>query len=346
MSHPRSHNYDAVLSCYSERYRPLRTEPLEATGGFSGAVIVRVETEIGDYCLRGWPLNSLPRNRILGLHRLLYSVFQQGVTQVSVPVSAQSGSTLVVVQDRFWQLEPWMPGKANFHDNPSDTRLVETMACLARWHRAASLFSPRPEEREWFFCNSNARSPAVIERLEMIREWSEGKSLLLKQAMSRSAHSPFREVADEIVPRFDRLAPSVTRQMQAASQVPFELQPCLRDLWHDHVLFRGDEVTGLIDASACRGENVAADLSRLLGSFVGDDRSKWDFALQEYARHRALSVDEEELVVVLDRSGVLLSGMTWMDRHFLQEKHFGNESAVLARLETIFKRLEFLDTRL
>ncbi|MCH7687682.1 MAG: phosphotransferase [Planctomycetes bacterium] len=345
MSHPRSHNYPAVLACYSERYRPLRIEPLGATGGFSGAVIVRMETEFGEFCLRGWPLNSLPRNRLLGLHRLLNFIFQQGVTQAAVPVSSENGSTLVVVQDRFWQLEPWMPGIADFHDNPSDLRLAETMACLARWHRAASLFSPQPEEREWFFCKSNAQSPAVAERLEMIRVWTSGKFQRLKQAMSRSGDSPFREVAEEIVQNFDRQALHVTRQLESALRAPLELQPCLRDIWHDHVLFSGDEVTGLIDASACRGETVAADLSRLLGSFVGDDYSRWDFALKEYARHGELSLHELALVVVLDRSGVLLSGMTWLDRHFLQGERFGNESAVLERLQTILKRLKFLETR-
>jgi Ser/Thr protein kinase RdoA (MazF antagonist) len=341
-----SHNFAAVLSFYSGRYRPLRIEQLVATGGFSGAVIVRVETEIGDYCLRGWPVNSLPRDRILGLHRLLDSVFQQGATQTTVPVFAENGSSLIFMQGRFWQLEPWMSGTADFHDTPSDVRLTATMACLARWHRAASLFSPRPEEREWFFCKSNAHSPAVLERLELIQEWTEGKSQRLKQSMSRNADSPFRGVAEEIVQRFDRLAPALSRQMKAALQVPFELQPCLRDLWHDHVLFSGDEVTGLIDASACRSENVAADLSRLLGSFVRDDRSRWEFALNEYARHRKLSVDEEGLVVLLDRSGVLLSGMTWLDRFYLKKVRIGNESAVLVRLEAILKRLEFLETRL
>ena len=52
------------------------------------------------------------------------------------------------------------------------------------------------------------------------------------------------------------------------------------------------------------------------------------------------------LVVALDQSSVLLSGMTWLDRHFLQRDRFENETAVVERLETNFKRLEFLETRL
>ena len=131
----------SILARYPQRYRALRLEPLGGAGGFSGATIVRVETEIGNYCLRGWPVDSLSRKRILGLHRLLEFVCQQGITQVSVPVFSEDGSTLVTAQNRFWQLEPWMPGKADFHDNPTDRRLAEAMASLARWHRAASQFS-------------------------------------------------------------------------------------------------------------------------------------------------------------------------------------------------------------
>ncbi|MGH7199661.1 MAG: hypothetical protein ACREJB_03590, partial [Planctomycetaceae bacterium] len=109
-----------------------------------------------------------------------------------------------------------------------------------------------------------------------------------------------------------------------------------------HVLFSGDEVTGLIDPSACRTEHVAADLSRLIGSLVGDERALWDAALDEYSRCRPLSQEERRLVAVLDHSGVLLAGLTWLDRRYLQRHTWPQPGRVLDRLKTILMRLERL----
>lgn len=335
-----------VLSRYPSRYQPLRVVVLEKTGGFSGAAIVRVETESGTFCLRGWPLKSFSRNRILGLHHLLTFIFQQGVSEVSVPVVARDGSTLVVEQNRFWQLEPWMPGEADFQRHPSEARLSSAMATLARWHQAASRFSPRAEEREWFGGRVESQSPAVQERLEIVRTWTHGKCDHLMHAVQQAGADSFREMAEEIVHFFGRLAPVVNRQLETASGMRFTLQPCLRDIWHDHVLFSEEDVTGIIDASACRTENVATDLSRLLGSLLCDDHSRWEFALEKYAQYRPLSMEDQGLITVLDHSSVLLSGMTWLDRYYLKQEHFADEAAVLERMEAILRRLEFLKNHL
>ena len=90
------------------------------------------------------------------------------------------------------------------------------------------------------------------------------------------------------------------------------LQPCLCDVWHDHVLFEGDAVTGLVDYGGVKVDNVATDLARLLGSLAGDDPVLRDAGLRAYSRLRPLSLAEEALVPVLDRTGTLLGIANWL----------------------------------
>jgi Ser/Thr protein kinase RdoA (MazF antagonist) len=115
------------------------------------------------------------------------------------------------------------------------------------------------------------------------------------------------------------------------------LQPCLRDVWHDHVLFQEDEVTGLIDPSAARTDTVAADISRLAGSLIADDRLAWGKAIDAYQSVRPLSREEAALVGILDRSGVLLSGMTWLERRYFECISFTERA--LERFQRIAARL-------
>ncbi len=104
----------------------------------------------------------------------------------------------------------------------------------------------------------------------------------------------------------------------------------------------GDAVSGLIDASACRTENVAADLSRLLGSLIEDDRTAWHTALDIYRRFRPLSLAEETLIGVLDRSGTVLSALTWLRWLCVEQRTFSDPAAVVQRLEFLIRRLRRL----
>lgn len=339
-----------ILAHYSTQHQPLDVESLES-GGFSGAVILRVRTRAGDFCLRGWPKDDpqvgveTPMRRILGLHRLLRSVFESGVHQVAVPVPAESGVTLVRHRDRYWQLEPWMPGRADFRENPNNDRLRAAMTCLAAWHRAAAGFRPDDAERPWFSSQASAPSPAVLERLDMLQQWAAGRAGRLKHTLDRSDPTKFRDLGTEVVRLFEQIAPTLRIELETAATQPVSLQPCLRDIWHDHVLFTGDKVTGLIDPSACRTETVAADVARLLGSLIGDDRSCWETALNEYVKHRPLSPEELALVPVLDHSGVLLSALSWLQRRYLHGEQFDEEKRVVERLERFVDRLTHLSNR-
>jgi homoserine kinase type II len=310
--------------------------------GFSGALIFRAEAAAGTYCLRGWPVGALPEARLVGLHRLLEFVQRQSGVPVAVPVAAVDGGTLVGERGRLWQLEPWLPGEADYWQRPSQEKLQNAMRVLADWHRTAFAFRCTDAESRWFAQRAQASSPAVAERLELVRRWQSGRLEQLKQKIT-VARTPFDvETIARMTLLFAQAGPFVQRGLESALSYRVPLNPCLRDIWHDHVLFSGDAVTGLIDPSACRAENRATDLARLLGSLVGDDRELWSMAIEEFARHIPLSTNELRLIEVLDQSSVLLSGMTWLDRIFLQQTTIDQPHRVAERLQSNLCRLETL----
>lgn len=338
-----------VVSRYDSRVRPLRIESLGNRGGFSGANIWRVVTEAGDFALRCWPSPGLPRARITGLHRLLEHLRGQGLQFVAVPLRANDGSTLTRTAGHDWQLEPWLPGLADFRVNSSRERLRTAMTALAQWHLAASRFVPEADSAEWFRSAATAPSPAVEERLAIFetvigRMGPKRQMELIESRAAASKDIAMRDLSRRILAFFQRGLGRVVDPLRLFRGVAVRLQPCLRDVWHDHVLFVGDEVTGLIDPSACRVESVASDLARLIGSLVQDDRAAWDFALAEYQRHRPLTANELALVAVLDRSGMLLSGWTWLEWLYLERRRFPDAEAVTKRLTEIVARMERLVT--
>ena len=337
-----------VLAQYAPLVRPLRVEPLGNRGGFSGAGIWRVVTEAGDFALRRWPSPGLPRERILGLHRLLEHLRMSGLKFVAVPLRTNDGTSLPRIAGHDGQLEPWLPGLADFHAGSTHQRLRAAMAALAQWHLAAERFVPDADSATWFASRASSSSPAIAERLaileraEMGQRGAMGLMGRIEWRLSQSNETAIRDLSRRILEHFQSGLDRVVDELHLVRDVAVCLQPCLRDVWHDHVLFTGNEVTGLIDPSACRTENVASDLSRLIGSLVQDDRTEWDFALAEYQRHRPLTANELALVAVLDRSGVLLSGWTWLEWLYLERRPFADAAAVEQRLKEIVKRMQKL----
>ena len=117
------------------------------------------------------------------------------------------------------------------------------------------------------------------------------------------------------------------------------LQVCHGDLWHDHVLYRGQEVTGLIDFGAMKIESRATDIARLLGSLAKNNVTMWQTGIAAYEQIEPLSRSEQTLVGVLDQSAVLLSGLNWLKWLLLERRQFECRQRVLQRLDAIIGRL-------
>lgn len=333
-----------VLNRYAPRIIPTRVESLGNRGGFSGAGIWRVVTDQGNFALRQWPREQLPPARILGLHRLLIHLYRDGLTFVAVPMTTADGKTLPHESGDDWQLEPWVPGFADFHTNPTDERLRVTMTALASWHHSAERHIPAAGSVEWFSSRHDAPSPAVGERLQVLDRINEPLLARIEKSVNAVLNPQIRELTGRIVACVRRGRNRIADELRSVCDLKVRLHPCLRDIWHDHLLFTGNELTGLIDPSASRTENVACDLSRLIGSLVGDDRLRWDQALNEYQRHRPLSFSELRLIEVLDHSGVMLSGWTWLEWIYLKQRTFSEAGPVISRLQTILERMDYLNS--
>lgn len=336
-----------VISRYFPDSSTATIVPQGASGGFSGAGIYRLGLGGREYCVRCWPASAPDPQRLKGLHRLLEHTAVLGVTQVAVPLKSNDGSTLVGQDGHWWQVEPWMPGLADYHQRPSRARLQEAMGVLARWHIAARQFVPNADERPWFASVGAATSPGLMERVNAIQHWRTVGEHTILPLLKTYPDQEARQLLSQVWMHFQALAPVIEKRLARLlpSQVP--LQPCLRDIWHDHLLFTADRLTGLIDPSACRMENVTTDLARLLGSLVEDDRGEWDFALDCYQATRTLSLTELQLLTAFDESGVLLSGITWLDWLLVQRRQFEKGELVRARIDAVLRRLKRLrDTNL
>lgn len=304
----------AVLAHFRMDHGRMRLDQPVHARGFSGALIVRIRTDDVAYCLRRWPARELPKRRLQELHWFLRYVDESKLHLLPVPVTSLEGETLIELAGNLWQLEPWMPGCADFSRAPSEARLESVMNVLAQLHCVASQYAPTEWGRKWFSTHSSRPSPAVRERIVMIDEWTPAKVAETLAIMQRESDQSFRTLAERALLRFRESRNTLRASLVHFVNSPVVTHPCLRDIWHDHVLYSGDDVSGLVDPSATRTESVASDLSRLLGSLLGKRNERWNQALEVYHRLRPLSMTEHQLIQVLHTSGVLLSGLTWIDR--------------------------------
>ncbi|WP_437225814.1 phosphotransferase enzyme family protein [Planctomicrobium sp. SH661] len=311
------------------------------TGGFSEAIVFKVEADSGMYALRGWPVGSWPLPRVLERHRWLKDLFHHGIP-VAVPLrSLESPSTVVEDGASAWQLEPWLAGRplSNPEMNPQCWRSL--MHLLAKFHQISSSYECTSQGTQWFQTHPHQLVGTLSERRKLIAEWNDVKLLKTRQLLMFDSH-PFCRTSIEVLKEFTRHSRQIDEELSQCERIPAPVFPCFRDLWKDHVLFSENNVTGLIDPTAARTDHPASDLSRLLGSFLGDDRAGWNVALAEYSSARTLSDLDRQLIHVFDRSSVLLSGMTWIRRWSNQAIPDHQMPHVVERMLAIRERLRSL----
>ena len=372
--HPFSKRQLAYLSPWFEDVSQVRMESLGVTGGFSGAVIWRVsmaelearrgglEHDAGqhragqhragqhrapshsDLCLRRWPQVHPSLTGLQAIHGLLSHVTAQGYEIVPMPRETRYGETYFVYEDHLWELTSWLPGEASFASDPTALKLTAAMQALARFHQAAQTYRPASSNTGGF-AGETARlapSPGLQQRLTMIKSLQQGELQQLWSKTRTAEASDLRELAFELLEGTGRSVDSVGSYLEQIVDVPLPLQWCLRDVRHDHVLFTGEEVSGLLDFGAVAVDSVAGDLSRLLGSIVNDHAETWQAGIVAYSKVRQLSLAEQRAIIGFDHGGLLCSATNWVRWLFVEGRSFPQIHALHAQLLWLRDRLQSL----
>lgn len=325
---------ERILRLYPEDCHPRAVEAVVSPDSFSGAGLWRVESPRGPLCLRRWPSQHPTQERLEFIQAVLWHVDQEGFRRIPLPLETRHRHGYVWHEGHLWELAPWLPGAADYRQKPSPARLAAALAILGRFHLAAMTF-PLPE-------SGPLPSPGILERRDKLQRLLAGGRDELLAAVDRGAWPEVGARARRLLPLFAAVAPRILRLLESAADLHVPLQPCIRDVWHAHILFRGDEVSGIVDFGSMRPENVAADVARLLGSLAIDNPVDWQRGLAAYQATRPLAEEELKLVNVFDRSTVLLGGLQWLEWIYLKRCEFANPRAVLGRIDEFIARLEVL----
>lgn len=326
-----SYNLLDLAACEVVRRYPLSAVPLPLGpgSGFSGARLWRITDAAGAYCLRVWPGGDLTLDRVRELHRLMALARQSGLTFVPCVLQTRSGATWVNHVGRLWEITAWMPGQADFHARPTLPRLEAACAALALlhavWGKDAVTVGP---------------CPAVFRRLDAARAWLTILDSGWVPNWTQPPHDPVALWASRAWSQVVRRIRELPERLQPWTQRSFPLQTCHCDVWHNHVLFDGAVVSGMIDFGSVKIDHVAVDLARLLGSLVADDVVLRAAGLAAYRRLRPLTLEEEALVQVLDETGTIVGLANWLKWLYREPRRYADRAAVARKLAELVERAE------
>jgi thiamine kinase-like enzyme len=316
-----------VLNEYAPAVGLGAWKPLGNAGGFSGARIWRGELADGrSLCLRAWPLGRTQEDHLRLIHEAQNCCDLPFISRLW---RTRDGGTFVRRGKQFWEVSDWMPGHAGFHLQPSDERLFAAMRALAAIHERLQA----REQRE-------GPCPAVCRIIAAFRAWRE---------LVQSGWKPNfgLDYPYEIHERGRRawnvlLGGALTAEYSLLdwTERPVPIQLCLCDVWHDHILYTDNEVTGVIDFGSVKMDCVAMDLARLLGSFIPDEGARMNRALAVWSALRPVPRAVLDLVPVLDRAGMAVGLTNWVRWIYMDERPFSDERQVVRRMDALLRRAE------
>lgn len=292
----------------------------------------------------------MPANQLRSIHAFLAYLRSADVTFVAAPIATRAGGTFVTEGCVQWELAPWLSGVADFWHDPRPEKLTAAMQALAAVHLAAASLGNSAGEAyagtgyklDPLIARRMTTSMSLQKRDARIRNLVHGGLSELAASGLTNATEGESELHRTAIRLLQRTAPKAMSVAEFWANAPLPLQWRIGDVWHDHVLFTGDRVTGIVDFGAASFDSPAGDVARLLGSLIGDDRSRWRQGLAAYESVRPLSELERESLTFFDESGTIISTANWLTWLSSRTPVVTNRPAAIARLRRLVERLRVL----
>lgn len=312
------HQFPATESCAAE------PKLFAVDSGFSGAQVWRLECAARQWAARRWPENSRAE-RLAWIQNILLNLPES--IPIPKPLLSHSGHAFLEFDRFFWTIEPWLPGQADYWYQPSEKKLTAAMHALAQFHRATSRWATGPQP-----------IPSITERVDALRQHAE--SLMIYATSIPDAQDELASLGRELLTLAREQLPTWLSALSPLIDVETMLIPCIRDIWHDHILFTGGQVTGLIDFGAMRMDSIAVDLARLIGSLVGDNLLLRKLAVEAYCAANPFNPSDLRLVDLIDGSSQVIAGLNWIRWLYVENRTFDHPARVHERMRNILNRLK------
>lgn len=300
-------------------------------GGLSGASVWRAEGRWEGarvpLALRCWPAQHPTPQRLSQIHEALIYARRAGVLTIPALLPNASGRTYTSDGQRLWELSQWLPGAADYLQQPSLERLQAAMQALAQVHR---VWSDGPQHQ-------SGLSPSCQQRSQRLQDGLDHVPDLLR--IEPPATEPLATLFRQTVAHLATWGPAWLADLQQLHAQAVPLHFVMRDVWSDHVVFEGPQVSGFIDFGAARLDEPATDVARLLGSLEPLNPAHWRLGWQAYQAVNP-HVDLKR-VAILDRVGTLLSALQWLQWLVIEQREFRAKPAeLIARWQQYLRRLD------
>ncbi len=216
----------SVLQAYFPVEPVEQLESLGNAGGFSGTQFWRFVAADSQWCLRRWPQQHPTPDKLAWIHRVLLHASEHGAGFLAVPKKLNDGRTFCSEAGHLWEVSEWMPGQANYWSEPANEKLVAVLSGLARFHVAAQDLANE----------QSGPAPGVVDRQKQLVLWCQQEPTVRLQTQ---ADPELAELALQAIHLMPALYPTCAAGLAQGVRVRLDLQPCIRDIWHDHVLFDG-----------------------------------------------------------------------------------------------------------